>query len=387
MMLPIRDAFSGFLSLPKRLHFAAHSHHPWPDVSLQAHQQAWLDAATHIDNKWDGVLNEVLPTARTHIARLLNLPDADSLATAPNTHEFLLRLLSCITSKPARILTTDSEFHSFSRQIQRLEEAGEVVVTRVATEPFDSFTSRFADAANHQAFDLIYVSQVFYNSGFAIADLDSLIGNIKPSDALIAIDGYHGFMARPTDLSAIADRVFYLAGGYKYAMAGEGACFMHCPPGVAMRPLNTGWYAGFGQLSGPPGGVQYTEEGGRFLGATFDPTAWYRFNAVQALLENHGISVSDIHAHVRGLQEHFLSKLPAPGPLTAEQVIPEKDRARGNFLTFRTPDASQLHQQLMDQHVITDFRGDRLRFGFGVYHGNDDVDALLERLGRLPAAR
>ena len=386
MMLPIRDAFSGFLSLPKRLHFAAHSHHPWPDVSLQAHQQAWLDAATHIDNKWDVVLGEVLPTAHTHIARLLNLPDAGSLATAPNTHELLLRLLSCIASKPARILTTDSEFHSFSRQIQRLEEAGEVVVTRVATEPFDSFANRFAEAANHQAFDLIYVSQVFYNSGFAIADLDALLGAIQPSDAMVAIDGYHGFMARPTDLSAIADRVFYLAGGYKYAMAGEGACFMHCPPGVAMRPVNTGWYAGFGQLSGPPGGVQYTENGGRFLGATFDPTAWYRFNAVQALLEKRQISVSDIHAHVRSLQERFLAGLPDAGPLSEDQLIPSAGLARGNFLTFRTSNAGQIHQQLMDQHVITDFRGDRLRFGFGLYHGPTEIDALLERLQQLPAA-
>ena len=45
------------------------------------------------------------------------------------------------------------------------------------------------------------------------------------------IDGYHGFMALPTDFAAIAGRAFYLAGGYKYAMAGEGVCFMHCPPG------------------------------------------------------------------------------------------------------------------------------------------------------------
>ena len=30
-------------------------------------------------------------------------------------------------------------------------------------------------------------------------------------------------MALPTDLQRVAPRVFYLAGGYKYAMAGEGA--------------------------------------------------------------------------------------------------------------------------------------------------------------------
>ena len=190
-------------------------------------------------------------------------------------------------------------------------------------------------------------------------------------------------MARPTDLSAIADRVFYLAGGYKYAMAGEGACFMHCAPGVAMRPVNTGWYAGFGQLSGPPGGVQYTDDGGRFLGATFDPTAWYRFNAAQKLLQARKVSVSDIHAHARTLQKRFVAGLGSQSPLRAEQLIPGPGTPRGNFLTFRTATAPTLHQQLMDQHVITDFRDDRLRFGFGVYHGPDEVDALLERLHQI----
>ncbi|MFT5224069.1 MAG: kynureninase, partial [Glaciecola sp.] len=38
-----------------RLHVAAHSHHPWPDVTFEAHQQAWLDAAEHHDNKWQHI--------------------------------------------------------------------------------------------------------------------------------------------------------------------------------------------------------------------------------------------------------------------------------------------------------------------------------------------
>ena len=55
-----RAGFSRFLgSKPDRLHVAAHSHHPWPDVSFEAQQRAWLDAAELIDQKWDRVLGEV----------------------------------------------------------------------------------------------------------------------------------------------------------------------------------------------------------------------------------------------------------------------------------------------------------------------------------------
>ena len=46
---------------PERLHFAAHSHHPWPDVAHQAHEQAWTDAMELADDKWEKVFDEVLP--------------------------------------------------------------------------------------------------------------------------------------------------------------------------------------------------------------------------------------------------------------------------------------------------------------------------------------
>jgi len=34
---------------PGRLHFAAHSHHPWPDTTQAAHAAYWLDAAQLLD--------------------------------------------------------------------------------------------------------------------------------------------------------------------------------------------------------------------------------------------------------------------------------------------------------------------------------------------------
>ena len=71
----------------------------------------------------------------------------------------------------------------------------------------------------------------------------------RPEGPWVVVDGYHGFMAAPTDLSAVADRIFYVAGGYKYAMSGEGAAFLHAPPGFCPRPVVTGWYAEFGALA------------------------------------------------------------------------------------------------------------------------------------------
>jgi selenocysteine lyase/cysteine desulfurase len=372
--------FSRFLgAVPGRLHVAAHSHHPWPDVTLEAQQAAWLDAARLIDDKWDEVFGSVLPETASHICRRLGLSDPEAIAFAPSTHALVMRLLSSLTP-PVRILTTDAEFHSFARQAARWEEDGLASVQRVAAEPFATFPERFAAAAARGGHELVYLSQVFFNSAYVVPDLAALVAAIPDQDSLVVIDGYHAFMAVPTDLSAIEPRAFYLAGGYKYAMAGEGACFAHCPPGYAERPRDTGWFAGFAQLSGGSGGkVAYPPGGARLLGATLDPTGYYRFNAVQRWLDNLGVTVDDIHTHVVRLQALFLSAFPYP-----ELLPPEGAGERGHFLTFRLPDAAGAHAALHATGVITDYRDDRLRIGFGLYHDDADIDELHRRLATIP---
>ena len=100
-------------------------------------------------------------------------------------------------------------------------------------------------------------------------------------ETFVVVDGYHAFMAMPVDIGTIAGRVFYMGGGYKYAMTGEGACFLHVPAGYGPRPVNTGWYAAFSALSsGANASVPYGTDGQRFIGSTFDQTALYRFVAV-----------------------------------------------------------------------------------------------------------
>jgi selenocysteine lyase/cysteine desulfurase len=380
----LKTAFSKSIGRPGApLHFAAHSHHPWLDVTLAAQTECWNDAAALLDRKWEKIFGQIVPEAKTHVARVLNLPGPETLVFGENTHEFLLRILSCLPQGRAfRILTTDGEFHSFTRQIARLEEAGCASVTRIETEPLATFAGRFAAAARNGVHEFIYFSQVFFNSGFWIEDLNAIVRAVPSPETLVAIDGYHGFMAVPTDLSAIADRAFYLAGGYKYAMAGEGAVFMHCPPGAAPRPVNTGWYAEFAHLADrKPGTIGYACNAERFAGATFDPVGIYRLNAVMRWITLEGLSVGKMLGHAHKLQDRLVSALKAgthcvTGP---NLVVPLSER-RGRFLTFRTDRANTIQQNLEAKDILTDARGDRLRIGFGVYHDEGDVDRLAHAL-------
>ncbi|RYI84655.1 MAG: aminotransferase class V-fold PLP-dependent enzyme, partial [Acetobacteraceae bacterium] len=299
-----------------------------------------------------------------------------TLVFAPNTQEFVVRLLSCLpTHRRPRILTTDGEFHSFARQVARLEEDGLLAVTRIPAEPGRDCLPRLIEAAR-QGFDMIWVSEVFFTSGAALTGLDALAE--AAGEAILVVDGYHAFMARPVDLSAIAGRAFYLAGGYKYAMAGEGACFLHCPPGWLPRPRSTGWYAGGAETP-----IAYAEDAYRFMGSTFDPSGLYRLNAVMGWLAGLGVDAAAIHAHALALQARFVAGLPAGGLDPTRLVVPVSDPARGNFLAFDLDDAEALQARLAAAGIVTDRRGRRLRIGFGLYHTAEEVDRLLDRLGSV----
>src|ERR1700758_4774703 len=172
-MLDLTPHFAKFRAAsPERINLAAHSHHDWPDVTLVAQEQCWHDAARLTGEKWDLVFGELIPRVQAGIARHLQLPDPSTIAVAPNTHEFLRRLLSFLPSdRSIRILTSDAEFHTARRQLERLEEDGLVTVTRISAEPFETFAERFYAACAKGGYDLVFVSQVFFTSSATSGNL------------------------------------------------------------------------------------------------------------------------------------------------------------------------------------------------------------------------
>ena len=372
---------------PGRLHLAAHSHHLWPDASRDGQIECWDDAARLADRKWDRVMGEVWPEAQAEVAGELGTGDPSAIVFAANTHDFIIRLAAaCPRAGRAslRILTSDGEFHSARRQLARWEEEGSVIVERVAAEPFDDFVARFLAAASRGDHDLIFVSQVLFGSGRVVADLAPLVALARPEGPWVVIDGYHAFMAIETPfLANLAANAFYLGGGYKYAMAGEGLGFMHCPPGYGPRPPLTGWYAEFNDLTLPPGLVGYAKDAMRFMGATFDPSSLYRFNAVRRMLAGEGYDTAAISGHVAALQAQLIDALDGTALAGAELLNPLDGGAHARFLAFRDPRAAAWQQTLLARDIVTDVRGDVIRIGLGLYHDAEDIAAFARHAAAL----
>lgn len=370
------------------VHLSAHSHHFWPDISRDAHLRYWDDSAQLSDRKWEKIFSQVIPESQRIIAEILNLKDADQIVFAPNTHELATRVLSTyLGQKNVRVLTTTGEFHSWGRQLRRLEELPEVEVIRIDVDLLRSDRKEFLSqlkAALSKKIDLFYISQVFFDSGNAlsISELTELQAFADP-ECLMLIDGYHGFCALPTDLSELEGKVFYLSGGYKYAQAGEGACFMVMPKNK-LRPAFTGWFAQMGSLAQKGSElVGYPEGAGAFWGSTQDLSGLYRFNAVWGQFKDLGWDVQKIHQKIQSLQAKFIAHFPTDALKSwkLEPLFKKTLENQGHFLTFRLPDADktkEFHDYLESKGILVDYRGDRLRFGFGMYLDEEDILKALE---------
>jgi selenocysteine lyase/cysteine desulfurase len=372
---------------PDRLHFAAHSHHLWPDASYDGHLAAWHDAAALADRKWEKIFGEVIPEGQRQIARELKLADPSTVAFAPSTHELLVRIFSAKgRAEPLDVLTSDGEFHSFRRQSGRWEEDARIRRRIVACQPFETFTERYLAAAREKTPDIAFLSHVMFKSGLRFDGVEDLAAIAQPDGPWVVLDLYHSFMAMPCDFSGVADRVFLLGGGYKYAMAGEGAAYICAPRGYGERPSNTGWFAEFGAIESKHGGaVAYGQDALRYFGATYDATGLYRFNAVRAMLARERLDTAKISSRLAPLRETLVAAIEAgqAGVLAeAELLKPNASGHQSRFISLRHPRATHWKARLFEANIITDARDDVLRIGLGLYHDEGDLPAFCASVAK-----
>src|SRR5436190_9060633 len=278
-MNPLAKHYSRF-RVTERVLLTGHSHQAWPDVGFEGQQRAWLDAAEFVDDKWARAFEQAA-RVRTHWKRLLN-DEAGEIALGQNTHELLIRLLSAVSLRlRPKLVTTDGEFHTIRRQLDRLAEEG-FEVTKVAARPADGLAERLAAVIDDRT-ACVLVSSVLYENAEIVPGLDRVAAACSSYGTALLVDAYHHINVIPFDIRNLGlDHAFITGAGYKYCQLGEGNAFLRIPAGCRLRPVLTGWFAEFGGLE--HGGkriiVEYDEGAAAFGGATYDPTPHYRASAV-----------------------------------------------------------------------------------------------------------
>lgn len=376
---PLASHYSRF-RVSERLLLTGHSHQAWPDVGFEAQQRAWLDAAELVDDKWDRAA-AIADHVKSHWSRLLN--DASgSIALGQNTHELVTRLLSALPlGQRRRLVTTDGEFHTIRRQLDRLAELG-LEVVKIAARPADALAERLAHAVDDRT-ACVLVSSVLFETAEIVPGLDRLAAACEKRNVALLVDAYHQLNIVPFDIRAMSlDGAFVTGGGYKYCQLGEGNCFLRVPPGCHMRPVLTGWFAEFGALQhAGPRAVEYGTGATAFGGATYDATSHYRAEAVFDFHVAQGLTparLREISRHqVQLLVREFEALDLDPAIARVEPMAADR---RAGFLAIRSPRAGELHGTLRQSGVLTDFRGERLRLGPAPYLSDEQLRAAVAAL-------
>ncbi len=369
----------------ERLLLTGHSHQAWPDCGFDGHLAAWLDAARYVDDKWEHAFDQA-ERVREGFARLLG--DAGGgIALAANTHDLLVRLLSALPLRTRpRLVTTDGEFHSIRRQLDRLEEEG-LSVVRVPEAPLESLAARLSRAVDDRT-ALVLVSAVFFDTGRIARGLGDVAASCRRHGARLLVDAYHALNVVPVSLAeeGIGD-AFVVGGGYKYCQLGEGNCFLRIPPDTDLRPVVTGWFSEFTALADRQRGerVVYGPGGDRFAGSTYDPTSHYRAVAVFDFFHERGLTprlLREVSQHQVGLLASAFDALDLdPAVVSRDRDCPLGEV--GGFLALRSPVATSLARSLHARGVWTDARGEVLRLGPAPYLSDRQLQDAIGVLGEV----
>jgi kynureninase len=384
-MNPLAAHYARF-RVAERLLLTGHSHQAWPDVGFEAQQQAWLDAAEFVDEKWPRAA-ERAARVRAHWKRLL-ADDEGDIALGQNTHELVTRLLSALPLRQRpRLVTTDGEFHTIRRQLDRLREEG-IDVVKVTARPADTLAERIARAVDNRT-ACVLVSSVLYETAEIVPGLDRVAAACDAHGAALLVDAYHHLNVVPFDIRAMGlQQAFVTAGGYKYCQLGEGNCFLRVPPGARMRPVLTGWFAEFEALEHAGSrAVEYGAGAAAFAGATYDPTAHYRAAAVFDFHVQQGLTparLREISRHQVGLLQREIESLDLSA--SHARIEPMARDRRAGFLAIRSSHAGELSRALRARDVLTDYRGDVLRLGPAPYLTDTQLSDAVGHLREVTSA-
>jgi kynureninase len=380
----LADFYSMF-KVKERILLTGHSHQAWPDCGFEGQKKAWEDAAFYVDEKWEKAFQKAEEVKRGYLKLLGD--DSGYITLAASTHELVIKFLSALPlrTKP-KLVTTDGEFHSIRRQLDRLNKEG-IEVEKVPSYPVYNVVDNLKNQCDEKT-SAVLVSSVFFNSGLILPGLKDLAEHCESKGINLLVDTYHNLNIAPFSVKENKlENAFITGGGYKYCQLGEGNCFLRSPEDNNLRPVITGWYSEFTALSDKkkPGEVLYGTGGDKFAGATYDPTSNYRAAEVFGFFKDLELTpefLREVSQHQISLLASEFDKLdPNPAIIKRDKSVDIKQIA--GFLVLYSESAGEISKKLRERNVWTDYRGNVLRLGPAPYLSDNQIKDAVKILGEM----
>ena len=335
----------------------------WHRMGAAAWYEHWLGA---------------VETLRGRVAPFLGA-ETEELALLPSTSAALSVVAESVDySRRPKVITTELDFPTVAYQWRVKPEAEVVVLPShdgIGVDP-----EQFAQEVDERT-AFLATGHVFFTTGFR-QDLARLAEIAHDAGAYCLIDGYQGAGQVPVDARG-SGVDFYTAGPLKWMCGGPGLAYLYVREGLVerLRPRITSWLAHQEPFAFETDRFRPRPDAGRFeLGTPAVPTIHTALGGQEVLDE---VGIEAIAAWNRVLTDRLLDGLDAAG---LPWLAPREPEARTAIVMVQHPRAEPVVERLGERGIIVDHRAGYVRVSPHFYNTLEEVDRLVDELGRLSEA-
>ena len=342
---------------------------------VRAAVERWLEGWEENGAEW-GFWVEQNEAFRAAMARVLKAAP-DDVAVTTSVSQGASALMSALPlGERNRIVISEYEFPTIG-QIAHAQELRGAEVVHVRPDADGTIPAeRFAEVIDERT-ALVCCTTISYRSGHR-HDVASIAEAAHAAGALVLADSYQACGAVEIDVRSFgADAV--TGGTVKYLLGTAGLGFMWVRPDVRdmLVPTQTGWFADEDIFAMSIADYSPHATARRFDSGTPPVPALYAGVAGVSLVEDAGVYA--IETHVARLVDRLLDGLDA---LDADVLTPREPTRRGPLVCVRSTDVEALVQALASERIVVSSRQDSLRVALHLYNVEEDVELLLDALGR-----
>ncbi|MDH3269957.1 MAG: aminotransferase class V-fold PLP-dependent enzyme [Gemmatimonadota bacterium] len=350
--------------------------------AVSAHMDAAVDGTADKD-----LLREQVDETRAKFAGMIGA-DADEVAITKNVSEGLNLFAASLTWERGDnvVLCPELEHPNNIYLWYNLERRHGVEVRAVPPEggvmPIGAMISAIDDRTRVVTFPTLSFAPGF------VTDVQPLVAAARKAGALTLADGAQSIGAMETDVHALGFDAMAVA-AQKCLLSLYGFGFLYVRRAVAedLVPIQVARYGialDAHETAYSAGPLEYLPGARRFDLGNYNYLGMAATRAALGLIEE--IGVPAIEAHVRRLGARLAEGLVAeglpvvggaPGPHLAH-IVSAGRLGAGRHYTADDPEVNELHRHLVDRGVVFALRSGVLRFSFGVYNDDSDVERVLE---------
>jgi kynureninase len=222
---------------------------------------------------------------------------------------------------------------------------------------------------------LVPISHVVFKSGF-VQDVAAITRRAHEVGAMVVADLYQSAGTVPVDVTAW-DVDFATGGSVKWLCGGPGAGYLYVAPRLApsLAPRITGWMAHQRPFAFEAGGIDYANDGTRFLHGTPGVPALYAAQAGYDIVN--GIGIDPIRRKSRRQVALLLELARERG---FEPRSPENPDERGGMVILDVPHAAAVTRELVRREILVDYRpGAGIRFSPHFYSTDGEIRHALDQ--------